>query len=58
MDLSNLPKDQVQGLDRNLVESDRKNYWEQFFKKVVFCLLLLTLSSIFQLHFKVLLSLL
>jgi len=33
MDLSNLPKDQVQGLDRNLVESDRKNYWEQFFKK-------------------------
>ena len=35
MDLSNLPKDQVQGLDRNLVESDRKNYWEQFFKKVV-----------------------
>ena len=34
MDLSNLPKDQVPGLDRNQVENDRKKYWDQFFEKV------------------------
>jgi len=33
MDLSDLPKDQVQGLDRNQVENERKKYWEQFFEK-------------------------
>jgi len=33
MDLSNLPKDQVPGLDRNQVENDRKKYWDQFFEK-------------------------
>jgi len=33
MDLSDLPKDQVQGVDRNQVENERKKYWEQFFQK-------------------------
>jgi len=33
MDLSTIPGDQVQGLDRNQVENDRKKFWEKFFEK-------------------------
>ena len=34
MDLSRLPREELEGLDRGAVESDRKKYWEKFFEKV------------------------
>jgi len=33
MDLRAIPGDQIQGLDRNQVENDRKKFWEKFFEK-------------------------
>jgi len=33
MDLSRLPREELEGLDRGAVESDRKKYWEKFFEK-------------------------
>ena len=34
MDLSMIPRGEVEGLDRGEVESDRKKYWEKFYEKV------------------------
>lgn len=33
MDLSSLPREQVKGIDKNQVESDREKYWKQFYEK-------------------------
>ena len=34
MDLSRLPREELEGLDRRAVESDMKKYLEKFFEKV------------------------
>ena len=34
MDLSKIPGEEVEGLNRDEVESDRKKYWEKFYQKV------------------------
>eukprot|EP00092_Neocalanus_flemingeri_P105127 GFUD01134706.1.p1 GENE.GFUD01134706.1~~GFUD01134706.1.p1 ORF type:complete len:379 (-),score=151.83 GFUD01134706.1:766-1902(-) len=33
MDLSRIPREELEGLNRGEVESDRKKYWEKFFEK-------------------------
>ena len=35
MDLSRIPRQEIGGLNRVEVESDRKKYWEKLYEKVI-----------------------